>query len=1666
MARFYSCLKIPDDLTMAESLNEASGSLEVLEASDKRKKKSKFKAFKKFFGKKKKKEPEDAQGGRRLKPRVSSSNINISSLKPVQAGQQPEPRIKRRMGNKSLSHDSIFMLEPEPERSASKTCHSADLQKGRPLQKSHVFRALPTAGSVHEAFSGDMSGVVPQYMSRSRIWAAASKITEIPPLRPCQPSISLPLLRSDTMSKDSEEIFVDDESPKVPQKKAFPQKILTKKSSFETSSRPTRSQSLTTFAMLTSPSSIQLPIGCSTPATSQDCLDSSIALHKMVLNPQEQKKKNLRETVKPKKEEPNLPLVSEGKITTRQKEADQKKPPKNSEGPSSQEQSNKTEISHKTTDQAVNTDAAESHGYSWSAAYGRQCGKKGSSTSGKSECVSRGRRSKRSSCKLGLGHRAGSPPANWTDQGSPFWHLSLEKQVMEQPRATQAETATPQELLSDKNDMGGRKADLDFEASKASASHPIPEDKKEAIVSGLSPYYEDGASGAKKTEAKASLLPVVESPSTTQQDVMFSSVVVEAQMFMDPSHTKSEEEDASNFDSQSVQFKMDSAQDISTICKESPPENVLQAFTASISGMASALAEGGISAERLPPRYLSLSLGKPEAEEVFSESASGEGSGSEQQLAPTYSFKSLGKPKDDQEVFAESKNFVGKLSSSHEQLAPRCVSQALGEIENEVSLELNSYVEKYNSAEDWSSSEEDLPPRHPYLALGKPKDHQKIASVSKNTPEEWHVSVEQISPQHTSQPFVRPFVQQQASGSMSTSAEWELIPTRHFSQPWMSPKSEEQASSGPESTALDWAISREPLPPRMTPKHLRRNKVEQPVSSGPEMDTIEGITSMELQPPRHHFQPLVKPTAEQEISAGPECAVAEKSISVEPPPPRYAFQPWISPKVDQNVSPILESTAVEGSISMEPLPPEVLTRPLMNPKVEQNVFSGSEGAETFISEEPLLPKYSPQSLTNPQAQYIFSEKAAGDKDMFVELLPPKYPCQPLVRLKFQPQTITHDSVSASTEWSSPVEPMPPRYALQSWMSPKSELQVSASPESIVAERSIFMEPLPPRIPSQPLMRPVMEQEVSSGSMSAPAEWRGPMEPVPPRIPSQTLMKPVVKEQISEHPESIVIEVDTSTELLPPRHWSIVRHKIQQMSSSLESAAVKRCISERPLPPKYPIHFLMRSKVQEISSCLENTAVEESMSKKSLLPRHPSQSFVKFMAQQVFSESPAVEGQIYVTPPSSHQPSKSLLSPKVAHQVFSDWESADIEGGISLKLLSTECPLQSLGRPEDPQEVSSHSESAPMKWSSSQEQQPPRNLSQALGKLEYQQEVSSVSDSSPEEWCFQAEDGAEFQPQTFSTGSVSVPVEWISAEDHLPPRHPFQAFADPEYQQQVSSSSMSAAAADGTIFESNPSSWSLLRGPGSPNKTRKHIQGSEDLIKNILTPARKLTIPPASPISTSGDSYSKEEVLESGNRNNSYSNLLSSKADVETLFGVQLRRIPSSQKCKIERQDHSTKFPSLSLHPISPSVGREPQIRSASQGILGTTENLTTRSDFAEKQQSRPKSDGMAKNQPAYKIPGKTPDQQSDYTTSEPAWITMVKQRQRNFPGYIYMKELETKKRAGANAETMKPKYGGAENQLRNIFTSNVNRQEKMAQMELPKSTKAGVYNLAGKTANH
>ncbi|VTJ65235.1 Hypothetical predicted protein, partial [Marmota monax] len=80
------------DPSMAESLTDVPSCTEIVETSDEGKKKSKFKGFRSFFGKKKKKDPDDLQGWRLLKPCLSNSNINTSFLKQVDNDQPGEPR--------------------------------------------------------------------------------------------------------------------------------------------------------------------------------------------------------------------------------------------------------------------------------------------------------------------------------------------------------------------------------------------------------------------------------------------------------------------------------------------------------------------------------------------------------------------------------------------------------------------------------------------------------------------------------------------------------------------------------------------------------------------------------------------------------------------------------------------------------------------------------------------------------------------------------------------------------------------------------------------------------------------------------------------------------------------------------------------------------------------------------------------------------------------------------------------------------------------------------------------------------------------------------------------------------------------------------------------------------------------------------------------------------------------------------------------------------------------------------------------------------------------------------------------------------------------------------------------------------------------------------------
>ncbi|XP_046937755.1 acrosomal protein KIAA1210 homolog [Lynx rufus] len=1579
------------DPTMAESLREASGSLEVLEAGDEGKKKSKFKVFKSFFGKKKKKEPEDAWGGRKLKPSLSSSSINISALKPVHEG-QTEPRAKSNMGSKALSHDSIFMMDPEP---AKKIYPSPELQRGRSLQRPYVSRTLPRTGtsSLHRNFGVTFGPMLP-YVPRSALWAGGSDIAESPSLLPRQRSISPPLIRSDTISKDLEEISVDEESPESSPKDVSEQILTVKK-------------------------------------------------------------------VEPKQGKPGVPLVSqEEKSTTTSQEAVQKKPKNDSAGASSLEQSKKTETpDEKTAEQTANPDAAGTQGYLSTTAFGRQCARRGPGAIGMSECGLRGRTFKQ------------------------FSVLSADLSL-EQSTTPPAKSVTPQEGLSDTDGLGKRNTGMDFKAGTAAGAQSVPEDVEGSTVGDPSTCHEDGAPGANRPEAMASL----------------SSAATEAEAFKDPSRTQSGREEACSSDLQGIQLKMESGQDTPTVCREKPPGKRLPAFTAGISAPPSALAKRGVSVETPPLRSLSPAVVKFQAEEESSdsESSSEVGAGSEQ--VPPRPASQQEKPKGDQKVFPKPGSSAVEPSRPGQQLASRSPSWAVAQPEAE-----EASLDSETVPEDEDTSEQQVRPGRSLQSAGKPDRGQEVfteprSSASKVLGEpkvstEWHsyadkyksadpsrawkekpkdqggtpsvlksvlkrdVSMQRLALQQLPQSFAKPAVQQQvSSGPVRALAQRGGFAEHLLPQSGTGAKAEQQASACLESTARDWGLSLEPLPPRTSLKHLMRRKVGQPVSKSPEIAMTPGVNSAAL---KCHSKPPPKPTAGDAFPPGP----GHVSVSKQVLPPKDPFWALLRSVVEEQVPPGAESAVVEKDASVQPLVPkhQFPRQPLVRRQV--SVSPESAAAEGRASGGPLLPRHSARPLVNPQSQQI-SENAAVKEGTSAEL-PRGGPFQPSGRPRLQAQTLPPDSVSAS-EGSGPEEKMPPPHTSRAWVSPRVEQKASSGSASAPAARSTPVESKPPKSALQAWGNRKSKQAASTGLEGAVAEKGGSKARPPPRMSSQSPMKPVGKQAVSAGPESVAAKKEASAEPLPPRQFSrsLAGHKVQQISSNFESNAAKGAVSGKPLPPKNPTQVLVRSKVQEMSLRLENKALEGNTSKKSPIPRYPSQSFVKYMAERVFSESPAAERGIHTNPPSTNPPSKPSMRPEAQCQVFSGQKNANMGGGISSQLLPWKSPLQSSGRPKDPKEVSSRSESAPAKSSGSKKQPPPRYLSHALGKLEYQQYGSLVSVSAledrksfqgklPSGGPSQAKKGPESQPHVSSTGSASVPVGWSCSEEPLPRRSSFWAFADPEHQQQVPSGSVGAAA-EGAISGSNPSSRCVPKGPASPHGTKKRSHSSEDLIKSILASAAKpvkFTFAPASQTSTSGVTYPKKEVVKSSDPNNSHSGVSTTKADVENVFGIRVRKIPTSDKFKDETQDDRTKLSSLSLGPKSFPICKGKRIRrSASHGFLGTAEHLIPGYEFAEKQQDRPKSEIIAGNQPAYKVPGKAPGRQEYYSISEPTWIT----------------EPRTKNRATIKEPSRAGDLLEDENQPASSFTFNVNKQEQMALKKLLQLTKGVpfVKNLTSNLGNH
>ncbi|XP_066437861.1 acrosomal protein KIAA1210 homolog isoform X2 [Eleutherodactylus coqui] len=255
---------------MAANTSESTRTVEPEETHEEcpGKKKSKFQAFKKFFVKKKRKASTAVIGENNLKPSQSSSDVSASGANTIACHSDHEPVAKGNMGNKAVSHDSVFVSEMESsvKEDVSQECTPGKVKALQLQLQQNIRIGSPPQGIVPKKLedSGTLSeddGLPrspPEITSLHEILAQSSGNSFVSAQR--RSSISL----GGTDSEDEPE-------------------------SSELSSRPTSPSHSSVLLCPTSPANHFLLADFTSPASSVTCLDNSAAKHKISVKPKKQR---------------------------------------------------------------------------------------------------------------------------------------------------------------------------------------------------------------------------------------------------------------------------------------------------------------------------------------------------------------------------------------------------------------------------------------------------------------------------------------------------------------------------------------------------------------------------------------------------------------------------------------------------------------------------------------------------------------------------------------------------------------------------------------------------------------------------------------------------------------------------------------------------------------------------------------------------------------------------------------------------------------------------------------------------------------------------------------------------------------------------------------------------------------------------------------------------------------------------------------------------------------------------------------------------------------------------------------------------------------------------------------------------------------------------------
>ncbi|XP_038631566.1 capping protein inhibiting regulator of actin dynamics isoform X1 [Scyliorhinus canicula] len=292
MAGVSCCLRgSSGDQMMATGLSDMRQASEADEFNEEcsGKKKSKFKTFKNFFAKKKRTDSAAPRGENVLKQCQSISNVSIPE--PSAATPDSETGSQSSIGNRAVSHDSIFIPELSISDTAPVRVTSQENVPGRvkalQLQLQQNIR-LASPGVLISTKKTDDAGTLSEDDGLPRSPPEISSLHAI--LRCSTPKPAALVERHSSLSLGGTESEDEEQISSKP------------------SSRPL--SPLSPLVIMTT-SSDSLPVDFSSPATPFACLDNSAARHKIAVNPRRHKllAKQMKPTIREYSGSPKIPKL-------------------------------------------------------------------------------------------------------------------------------------------------------------------------------------------------------------------------------------------------------------------------------------------------------------------------------------------------------------------------------------------------------------------------------------------------------------------------------------------------------------------------------------------------------------------------------------------------------------------------------------------------------------------------------------------------------------------------------------------------------------------------------------------------------------------------------------------------------------------------------------------------------------------------------------------------------------------------------------------------------------------------------------------------------------------------------------------------------------------------------------------------------------------------------------------------------------------------------------------------------------------------------------------------------------------------------------------------------------------------------------------------------------